>query len=120
MLLPFTKCFPTTKKGLCVLREMPTVEAAKRLEAEKQLAAAQEALAALTPVEKEYVFEPKPGTPIWASIVVGVVGAMAPAALAIIPPPWGPLVAMILGGVSLGLGTHFGIKSAGVAKTPGK
>ncbi len=101
------------------LRAKPTVEAAKRLIAEAQLAEVQEQLADRKPMV-EKAFEPAPGTPLWASILVGTLGSLSPAALTMLPMPWGALVAIVTGGIAIGLSTHFGIKSAGVAKTPSK
>lgn len=97
------------------LRPKPTVDAAKNLELEKQIAALNEQIAEMKSAPAEsYAFEPKARTPLWASLVVGVLASVSPAALTMIPMPWGPLVAIVLAGVAAGIGTHFGIKSAGV------
>lgn len=63
---------------------------------------------------------PGQNTPLLASIGLGILGSMAPAALAIpalvigtFALPVGPILAAILGGVAIGLAAHYGIKSAG-------
>lgn len=100
-------------------RAMPTVDAVKLAVAEKKIAELEEKIANAQPVET-YAFEPKPNTPLWASLLVGMCGAMAPAALTLVAPPWGIGVAVLLGGIAAGVGTHFGIKSAGVKTSNGK
>jgi len=98
-------------------RAMPTVEAVRVRELELQLAKLQEGIADAKP-EVAKTWQPNASTPLWASILVGVLGASAPAALTMIPMPFGGIVAIALGGLSLGLSTHFGIKSSGTAKPP--
>ena len=100
-------------------RPMPTVDAVKRIEAEKNLAALQEKIANGEIEPQTQKWEPNGKTPLVAAIAIGVLGSLAPVALALTPIPWlNVVLAVTFGGVATGLATYYGIKSNGAKTSP--